>query len=157
MEIFKDIIGYEGNYQISNLGNVKSLKFNRNIILKLTKSRCGYYLITLSKTYSVHRLVAKHFILNTENKPLVNHINGIKTDNRTENLEWCTPKENTNHAISIGLTNRSGVNNANSKLTEKDILNIRKSKLSGVKLSKIYNITPTAISYVKLNKSYKNI
>jgi hypothetical protein len=118
-EIWKDIKGYEGYYQISNLGRVKSLaktifcKNNRNkkvaeIILKPSISANGYPGVTLCtgkyKRFSVHRLVAISFIPNPENKPTVNHINGVKYDNRVENLEWATYIENNRHAFDTGLT-----------------------------------------------------
>lgn len=100
-ETFKDIIGFEGLYQISNQGRVKSLYTNK--ILKLSLGGRGYYLVKLAKngikkTFSVHRLVIKQFIPNPDNKGDVNHINGIKTDNRIENLEWMTRSENMLHS-----------------------------------------------------------
>lgn len=102
MEIWKDIEGYP-NYQVSNMGRVKSLNYNRTGKEKILKpSKCRYVMVGLnkdgkSKHFSVHRLVASAFIPNPNNLPYINHINEIKTDNRVENLEWCTAKYNANY------------------------------------------------------------
>ena len=97
-EVWLQINGFE-NYQISNLGQVKSIKFAKERILKLqTHSKKGYQVVTLNNTtLSIHRLVAFHFIPNPENKPEVNHKDKIKNNNHVDNLEWCTHLENSWH------------------------------------------------------------
>ena len=112
-EIWKDIKGYEGYYQVSNLGNIRTLErkiINNGKIMtrkaRTTKQRKKgkYYCVTLSKNgivkeYTVHRLVAQAFIPNPDNKPYVDHINTNIYDNRVENLRWCTQKENCNNPL----------------------------------------------------------
>ena len=112
-EIWKDIEGYEGLYQVSNLGRVKSLeRYNLGIKNKYIKERFlkqhpdgkGYLMVwlykgTKRKTMKVHRLVAKTFIPNPKQKPQIDHINAERQDNRVENLRWCTEKENSNNPI----------------------------------------------------------
>lgn len=99
-EIWKDIEGYEGLYQVSDLGRVKSFATSR--VLKPYRNKAGYLLVYLCKngkrkTHRIHRLVAQSFIPNPENKPEVNHLDENKTNNMVSNLEWSTRKENLNH------------------------------------------------------------
>jgi hypothetical protein len=117
-EIWIDIKGFESIYQISTLGNVRGLErtidssnqwglYKRKISAKKLVNvlhKNGYFRIDLSgKLYSIHRLVAISFIPNSHNLPEVNHKNGIKTDNRLENLEWCSKSQNIRHADLSGL------------------------------------------------------
>ncbi len=110
---WRPVKGFEGLYEVSNLGQVKSLNYNRTgetKILRLSKDRYGYLQVSLrknSKVYTklVHRLVASAFIPNPEGKTQVNHIDGDKTNNKVDNLEWCTAKENIQHAWNTGLKN----------------------------------------------------
>lgn len=100
-EIWKDVVGYEGLYIVSTMGNVKSIKSGN--ILKQSYNGVGYLVVGLKgtdnkiRTCNIHRLVAETFILNRDKKRCVNHINGIKSDNQVENLEWATHKENSVH------------------------------------------------------------
>lgn len=95
-EIWKDVVGYEGLYQVSNLGQVKSLR--KNIILKQNLNQNGYPRVVLNnrgrKVCNVHRLVAIAFIPNPNEKPEVNHIDNNPQNSRVDNLEWVTHKEN---------------------------------------------------------------
>lgn len=127
-EIWKDIKGYEGYYQVSNLGNVRSLdrvqtfnngsKLCKRIVYGKTISnyigKCGYVRVRLArggkkKTTLLHRLIALHFIPNPDNKKEVNHINGVKSDYSISNLEWMTHKENIQHAHDNGLAKNKGL------------------------------------------------
>ena len=107
-EIWKDVIGYETLYQVSNLGRVKSIGKANEHLLKGRDDTNGYLKVALyknkiCKNFKIHRLVAIAFIENKDNKPCVNHINANKTDNILENLEWCSYSENSLHSHKLGL------------------------------------------------------
>ncbi len=111
IEIWKPVKGFE-NYEVSNLGQVKSLNYNRTKEAKILKpwvDKYGYLRVNLSKNgkgyaKKVHRLVASAFIPNIGDNPQVNHIDGDKTNNKVDNLEWVTCKENIQHAWNTGLS-----------------------------------------------------
>jgi hypothetical protein len=141
MEIWKPIKDYK-NYEVSNKGRVKNIKTNR--ILKPHLNYSGYLIIGLKKegktsnkltSCRVHRLVAQAFIPNEDNKPHVNHLDGIKTNNAISNLEWVTPHDNMIHAFYNGLSAipliRHGMMHKNSKLTDDVVEYIRTHFISG--------------------------
>lgn len=111
-EIWKDIKGYEGKYQVSNLGNVRSLNYHRmgiTKLLKIRKDKDGYNMAYLvrsgyNRPVGVHRLVAQAFIPNPNKYPCVNHKNEVKDDNRVENLEWCAVRYNTLYGTGVQRT-----------------------------------------------------
>lgn len=175
-EIWKDVQGYEGYYQVSNIGRVKSFSRKRIMpyggirvypekILNPNKNRYGYITTVLtknsiSKTFTVHRLVAKAFLPNPENKHQVNHINGIKTDNHLENLEWVNQSENQFHAFNNKLQiSIKGEKHYASKLTEKQVLEIKYGNfnISTYKIAKLYNVCQSAICSIKKNKTWKHL
>lgn len=167
VEIWKDIEGYEGLYQISSFGSVKSFhKDKENGKLKwLNTHRKGYYFVSLSihgkNTYpKIHRLVALTFINNPEDKEQVNHIDGDKLNNNVNNLEWMTNQENRDHAVKHRLIAR-GETMHRSNLTETDIKNIRirykQEKISQEKLGKIYGVCQQSITNIINYKTWKHV
>lgn len=153
MEIWKDIIGYEGRYQISNYGNCRNI-FKKQISLLLPRKRGkGYYCYGLVKdnkriSYSVHRLVAIAFIQNSNNKPQVNHKDCNKFNNHFSNLEWCNNSENQKHAFNNGLNFISE--------NQKELVRERFSKkVIDINTNIIYNSFTEASK--KLGKSYAHI
>lgn len=172
-EIWKDIEGYEGLYQVSNLGRVKSLDRLgatgyklKGKMRKLWYIKQGYQRVGLNKdshkiNYLVHRLVAQAFIPNKENKPFINHKNGIKDDNGVDNLEWCTDEENQSHAIKHGLNNNIGELSGRAKLTKQQVIQIRKKYKTGKYLQKDlgaeYDVATNTICQIITRKYWKHI
>ena len=126
-EIWRDIAGYEGIYQVSNMGRVKSLHWLGGRLIKPGSNKKGYLSVGLSKNnvmknYKVHILVARAFLPNPENKPIVHHKDANRKNNRLENLEWATHYENQQYSIQM-RTKRylSGEKNPNAKLTSEQV------------------------------------
>lgn len=173
MEMWKDIEGFEGLYQVSNLGRVKSLSrkcgtcYKKESIRKLSNSKDGYLKIRLvgkgkDITTRVHRLVATAFIPNLNNKDTVNHIDGNKHNNAVSNLEWATRTEQLKHAYRLGLKkSNTGEYNTQSKLTKKQVEEIKKTykkgsrNFSSTKLAKLYNVSHKTILNIVNNKTYQ--
>jgi hypothetical protein len=127
-EVWKDVVGFEGFYQISNLGRLKSFKKKKEgKILSNKNSKGGYFSVVLQKCINkrhtrIHRLVIESFKPNYENKPEVNHIDGNRQNNNINNLEWSTRKENARHAIENGFANYKSMNFYNTNIRPKKIL-----------------------------------
>lgn len=174
LEEWRDVVGYEGIYQVSSLGNIKSLaRFAKNRhgvrpirerILKPALSRGDYFCVglkkdTVSKTYFVHRLVAEAFHQNPNNKPCVNHINAIRTDNRACNLEWCTYSENNQHSYNLG---NGGIAEKHrlTILTNRDvefILIMLDAKVKQKFIASMFNVHPQIIHSIKKGLTWNSV
>ena len=176
-EIWRPVPGFEGEYEVSNLGKVRSLdriqhRSNgqsycdfciKGRVLKpyLTGKNDGYCTVSLKhKNVKVHRIVARSFLQPVEGKNEVNHINGNKHDNRASNLEWVTSGENGQHALTTGLK-RTGADVPNAKLTASDVYQIRRtyvkgdSKFGAKPLSREYGVSNTTIRRIVRNKKWR--
>jgi hypothetical protein len=171
------IVGYEKLYKINDNGDIIRLarecvdkngvkKKLKERILSQSKTQEGYLKVCLTKnkketTKLVHRLVAEAFIENPENKPQINHKNGIKTDNRLDNLEWCTRSENIKHSYYSKLRKpQIGSSHGISKLKERDVISIRKSLSDGecqYILADIYGVDQSLISKIKTGLIWKHV
>jgi len=169
-EIWKAVPGHEGSYEVSSLGHVKSLyriyesrpgvRYTRQERILRQSITNHYPTVVLKKSLHVHRLVAKAFLPNPENKPQVNHINGNKSDNRAENLEWVTAKENVAHAAKVLGKDQAGERNGNSVLTENDVLDIRSIIAFGAKLADIkraYGLKWAHVSLINNRRCWAHI
>lgn len=174
METWKDIKDYEGYYQVSDFGNIRSLERTVHHSCggtRLFKSRrldptidsYGYEKVTLSKKgvakkHSVHRLVAQAFLKDSNDKPQINHIDGIKTNNNAVNLEYCTSSANIKHAYELGLMKPTSPEKASyAKLKNKDVQLIRCWLKQGFKHKDIackFNVTLASISNIRTGRTW---
>ena len=180
LEVWKSICDFEGFYEISNLGNVRSVerlvhKSNgRHAIFKSNPLKptmgAGYFRVVLSmegfkRTLSIHRLIAIAFIPNPKKLSCINHKNGIKTDNSLGNLEWCSYSENTKHAfktglLTSGLKGKTGESHPTSKLKSKEVVIIKDLINAGqtlISIAKRFNISDKAISDIKIGRTWRSI
>lgn len=161
-EEFVPIKGFE-NYEISRSGKVWS-KFTGKI-LKNVVDADGYLNVTLCamsrKNMRIHRLVALHFIPNPNNYPQINHKDGNKLNNSVENLEWCTCRHNIRHSFDTGLNfGRKGEKNYMAKLTERQVVDIKKKIMQGLRVGDIaedYNIGVYIVSKIKHGKLWSHV
>lgn len=174
LEIWKDIVDYEGYYQVSNYGRVKSLdrwvphsrmgkQFVKGRILSQFVNRYCFVVLTKSNfktTKTVHRLVAITFVPNPNNLPQVNHDNpkGDKTDNRAWTLNWTDHEGNNDHAMENNLKPK-GIDHGKAKLTEKEVLEIRKIGNSQTleKTAELYNVQFACIDKILKRKTWTHI
>lgn len=172
-EIWKDIPGYEGLYQASSEGRIKSLdrrvinkrgnaQFFKGKLRKLILSHNGYYRVLLNKDrlakyQPVHRLVALAFVPNFFNKKQINHKDGNKINNQFSNLEWMTIKENTIHAYRTGLANNKGESHSQSVLKDTEVIIIRNSNKTNKELANEYKVPITTINNILAKRTYKHL
>lgn len=162
-EIWKPIKDFEGLYEVSNLGKVKSFIRVQTKILKPSNQKSGYLQVTITKNKTahyrwVHRLVAEAFLDAVKDKDCVNHKDGNKKNNTPENLEYCTKGENNTHAGTLNLK-PIGSNHTNSKLSNKQLKEVRdllnKDNKTHKEIAKMFNVHRSAISRISRNESYK--
>ena len=170
-EEWKEINGYDGLYLVSDHGRFKSFHQKEykhkpaDFFIWGHINEKGYKVISLTKDnkakeYRAHRLIAEAFVPNPKIKPEVNHIDGNKINNRVDNLEWVTGKENIRHAYEAGLSNNFGSKHHFAKLTEEDVIKIRNMYLNGVsspKIASIYDMNKRTIMRLINRKTWKHV
>lgn len=164
MAEWRVIKGEEGRYAVSNEGEVMSMDFAFSGlpgILKPSMGR-GYFYVQLSnrKRYSIHRLVCEAFIGPRPATMQINHKNGVKTDNRLENLEYCTQSENMKHAFSIGLQSNKGENHSQACLTEEKVIQIMNRISAGERqgsIARSFGISQSQVSYINSGKAWPHV
>lgn len=180
-EIWKDVVGYEGMYQVSNMGRVLSIERDTTRICSTRKdsvfhvkggyvymhdNQHGYVVCNLSKdkkskSFSVHRLVAIAFIPNPNGYREVNHIDGNKLNNRSDNLEWCTRQQNIRHSFDMGLNHGFlGTDHSKCRFTEQDVYAIREmwdNKMKSRAIAEKYECSISAIEHIGRRRLWKHL
>ena len=157
---FVQLAGFEEMYFINKIGEIKSKRYGKILKGKINKS--GYHTVGLYKNKKyvekmVHRLVYETFFDKIPFGMQINHIDGKKLNNHILNLEVVTASENCIHAYKIGLKDSKGEKHSQSKLTEKEVIEIRKSSELGITLAKKYGVTKATISLVKNRRLWKHV
>lgn len=162
-EIWKYVPGTDNMYQISNKSRARSLFYGKVRILKKCNNGMGYPYwgfcrFSIKTKYLTHLWIAKLFIPNPDNLPIVEHKNNIKHDDRIDNLIWSTQSKNTKNAFNDGLIPKlKGEKNSQAKLTDAQAIDIINSKLFGTELGKIYGVTKTTINNIKSGRTFKHL
>lgn len=171
-EIWKDIPGYEGRYLASSFGRIRTAERwvvrpkkgkpgMRSRIIQPCINRCGYVMVGLGKwkerrTFTVHRIITKTFLENPEGKEFVNHKDFDRTNNHVSNLEWCTRRENTDHALQNGRYWR-GEGNHSTKINEKAVRHIRKREMTQRAYQSLYGIDHSCICRIQKRKTWAHV
>lgn len=179
-EIWKDVAGSGGRYSVSSMGRLRCNEYTIRVnsrsgifpkklpaeIFKPSKNNYGYHQTTIALVNSkrrwvvtIHRLVALTFIPNPENKPQINHKNGIKSDNHVENLEWVTQAENARHASKLGLI-RAGESNGASKMKKSgihEVFKLREKGCSQYEIANKFNVNQATISHILNRRTWTTV
>jgi hypothetical protein len=174
-ETWKPVSGYDGYYEVSSNGRVRSLdriidhplvQVRHGKMLKQTPNHKGYMRVSLNKNGNkkqefVHKLVAQSFIYNIKRNPQINHIDGNKLNNNVENLEWCTNKENCQHAAKLKLRSPiKGSSHHNTVLSEEQVIDLKQKRKEGwsyLRLMSFFNITKNNVASICTGRTWKHL